>query len=764
MPTDSEDTGHALDWNTPVGPECTDVTPEPVPTVPEPDELIDFGPAPTPEPEPVAEPETPPQLHTVMTATTLRTEASPMLEAATLQARDGVCVFPCGPNKNPLTLHGFKDASTDEAEIRDWWIRWPDAGIGIPTGKVNGFIVLDVDMDKLKGVDGEAALQALLTREGAVIPTTRTVRTPRGGRHLYFKHPGRTVKNSTEKIGPGLDIRGDDGYVITPPSRTGNGQDYKFEVEGPIAELPSWLENLIVEPIRNPATTPARRLDDTPDRAKVEDALRRISANCSFNDWLHIGMALHSWNPSEGRGIWDSWSQTAPERYKEPDIDRHWKTFKDKPGGITIASLFDMAIDKGWKPRQDREGFPITEDVKPWRMVTADDVRKAISHTGLEPLVRCLEAVTEPPLPLEITLPQALALAGCALSQPVDSYDPEDQEASERGVNLARLVVNTAGGQVCNIWALIVAESGAGKDIGNADNLAAHFDWHAGTSGSAEGLADGFREHGAGLLSISEFAPFLMPRHWQYTASHFLTAAFNKGHFRVNLSQRRGGPREARYCYPNIIANIQPEALLEYATRLSIDTGFLPRFLISRVVEPPKWRPTTKSADLFPATEALNYYSQLQGKVIAPERYLNDVFDEFFEHNATLGSHWRRLVNEYGPRIAVMLAGNTVIQDRQWEHAGIILRWFYSMAETVLLDVEQDAETRRMNNRLQSITAYIKKESPCKWSDFVRRFSRQIPLAEDRERFVRELVVRKTVKRYREDRVQYLSYDESGEL
>lgn len=274
-----------------------------------------------------------------------------MLEAALAMVRLGLKIFPCGADKQPLTPHGFKDATDDEAAIHALWTRWPDAGIGVPTGKVNDMIVLDVDMDGVKGVDGEAALQALLTSEAAVIPTTRTVRTPRGGRHLYFKHPGWTVKNSTSKIGPGLDIRGDGGYVIAPPSRNGNGQDYEIEVEVPIADLPGWLEKLVVEPVRQPTSKPGQRFDDTPDRAKIEDALRCVSADCSFDDWLRVGMALNSWSPAEGCAIWDAWSRTAPGRYEEAAIDRHWKTFKDKGGGVTIASLFKMAIDAGWKPQ-----------------------------------------------------------------------------------------------------------------------------------------------------------------------------------------------------------------------------------------------------------------------------------------------------------------------------------------------------------------------------------------------------------------------------
>ena len=96
---------------------------------------------------------------------------------------------------------------------------------------------------------------------------------------------------------------------------------------------------------------PTHSLGDHPDREKVLDALRHISADCSFDDWLRIGMALQAWSPDEGRAMWDSWSRTAPDRYQEAAIGQHWKSFK--PGAVTIATLFKQAIDAGWStPRK----------------------------------------------------------------------------------------------------------------------------------------------------------------------------------------------------------------------------------------------------------------------------------------------------------------------------------------------------------------------------------------------------------------------------
>ena len=66
-------------------------------------------------------------------------------QAALMFARNGRKVFPCTPDKKPLTAHGFKDASNDPEQILEWWTRWPEASIGTPTGPASGFFVLDID-------------------------------------------------------------------------------------------------------------------------------------------------------------------------------------------------------------------------------------------------------------------------------------------------------------------------------------------------------------------------------------------------------------------------------------------------------------------------------------------------------------------------------------------------------------------------------------------------------------------------------------------
>ena len=88
-------------------------------------------------------------------------------------------IFPIRVNaKTPLTLHGFKDATTDQAQVKEWWSQWPDANIGLATGKPSGISVVDVD-----GQEGVDSIKML------GLPKTWTVRTPRGtGYHLYFQY------------------------------------------------------------------------------------------------------------------------------------------------------------------------------------------------------------------------------------------------------------------------------------------------------------------------------------------------------------------------------------------------------------------------------------------------------------------------------------------------------------------------------------------------------------------------------------------------
>jgi hypothetical protein len=175
------------------------------------------------------------------------TRSCQTLEAALRYAQHGWAIFPCRPRlKVPATAHGLLDATTDLGLIAAWWEQQPDANVGVVTGRTSGLVVLDVDGDT--GIDSLRNLERL--------PATASVTTPRGGLHLYFQHPGIEVRNSAGQLGAGLDVRGDGGYVLAPPSQIA-GRHYTPSDRAPLASMPEWLLERLSAPRDASHRTPA---------------------------------------------------------------------------------------------------------------------------------------------------------------------------------------------------------------------------------------------------------------------------------------------------------------------------------------------------------------------------------------------------------------------------------------------------------------------------------------------------------------------------
>ena len=177
---------------------------------------------------------------------------------------------------------GLTVASVDPATIDGWWRRWPTANVAIRTGAVSGLIVLDVDPDH----GGDDSLDALLHEHGP-LPPGAIVRTGSGGQHFYFTHPGGMIRNDTgRRLGPGLDIRGDGGYVIAPPSRHTTGVTYRWDPpDRQLPQPPGWLLDRLREPARPPTrSTPPTSEPSSPRRisawagAALERELDKVSA------------------------------------------------------------------------------------------------------------------------------------------------------------------------------------------------------------------------------------------------------------------------------------------------------------------------------------------------------------------------------------------------------------------------------------------------------------------------------------------------------
>ena len=175
-----------------------------------------------------------------------------MLRTALALARHNLRVFPCLPrDKRPACANGVKDATADAQVIQQWWQARPDCNVAVATGTVSGIFAVDID-----GADGELELRRLESEHGA-LPATVEVITG-DGRHLYFKMPAVPVRNSAGKVATGIDVRGDGGYIIAPPSVHPSGRQYHWSVDsaGAFAAAPDWLLARIGKPSDGALPTP----------------------------------------------------------------------------------------------------------------------------------------------------------------------------------------------------------------------------------------------------------------------------------------------------------------------------------------------------------------------------------------------------------------------------------------------------------------------------------------------------------------------------
>lgn len=173
---------------------------------------------------------------------------TPSLNSALRYARRGWSVIPIRPGeKRPLIAwEAYQHRRAEAHEIRGWFRYWRKANIGIVTGAISGLVVLDIDAGH-GGMDSLTALE----RQHGPLPETVAATTGGGGRHLYFRHPGGIVRNKVG-LARGIDLRGDGGLIVAPPSLHPSGRHYVWAAgRDPDsidpAPLPSWLNRSLTE-------------------------------------------------------------------------------------------------------------------------------------------------------------------------------------------------------------------------------------------------------------------------------------------------------------------------------------------------------------------------------------------------------------------------------------------------------------------------------------------------------------------------------------
>lgn len=170
------------------------------------------------------------------------TDSNPLLQAALSYAEHGWPVVPLKPNdKRPLLKCWPDKAMTDPEKIREWWAKIPDANIGLLTGMRSKLLV--IDSDEKNGMSGRMSIRGA----GLPVPETWLVQTPSGGYHYYYQFPTGKSIGSPAGVLDGVDIRGDGGYVVAPPSVI-DGKSYAVASPAGIASLPSQWVGLLTKP------------------------------------------------------------------------------------------------------------------------------------------------------------------------------------------------------------------------------------------------------------------------------------------------------------------------------------------------------------------------------------------------------------------------------------------------------------------------------------------------------------------------------------
>ena len=310
---------------------------------------------------------------------------SPLMEALRYAAK-GWAVFPAiagtkKPYKAAENYGGRQWGYTkDEAEIRTDWERWPDANICFKTGRESNFFVLDIDTGGDR--DGMVSRQKLEAEHGPL--PGPTVKTPSGGLHYYFNFPTNfEIRNSTSHpiLGPGIDVRGEGGMVLGPPSVKGEGQYEWVNNDQPIPDAPQWLLELLLKIEAERAAgrrASARRVGvwRRPEFSKIAAAMKIIpnelnaagvavwpviDAHTGWEGWNKILMALFDATDGsdDGYQIALEFSRKCPEKFNEGDVEDTWynRYRTSPPRNLSVGTLYAIAeaIRPGWQQEWDRE-------------------------------------------------------------------------------------------------------------------------------------------------------------------------------------------------------------------------------------------------------------------------------------------------------------------------------------------------------------------------------------------------------------------------
>jgi Bifunctional DNA primase/polymerase, N-terminal/Protein of unknown function (DUF3987)/Primase C terminal 2 (PriCT-2) len=339
-----------------------------------------------------------------------------MLQAALIYADFGWPVFPCWPiNKRPATFNGFKDATTDPERIRRCWQRYPNLMIGVPMGSWSG--VFAVDLDRKQGhEDGIASWAKLIAEHGTALTLSST--TPSTGQHHLYDHVEGVRSFPLDKLAPGVEVKGEGGYIIVPPSfctdpKFNGGASYKWN-EPLLAPAvpPEWLVRELLATTAAPNFTPQPSDDQIPVAIeRIKAALAVIDPDMERKPWIAIGCALYKELGDTGFAPWNEWSSRG-RKYNAHEMSGQWESIaKEKGYAYTIGTLFWHAnqAQPDWDRTQvieepNRPGTPADGghqetawpemDEAAFHGFAGEVVRTILPHTEADPVALLIQTLT----------------------------------------------------------------------------------------------------------------------------------------------------------------------------------------------------------------------------------------------------------------------------------------------------------------------------------------------------------------------------------
>jgi len=255
-------------------------------------------------------------------------DSNPILQAALEYQRKGFSVIPVHTkSKKPcFTWKGFQKKSATEEQIKKWWGKRPKANIGIVTGEVSGIVVVDIDKEEIPDW----------------LPETLCSKTSKGWHYYYKYDPTRPIHNNVQVLGENIDIRGEGGYVVAPPSTHESGEKYEWRNEFNILELAEFPYEIFSQ------TEEQKKSEKNDDGSKAKKVNREGSRNNATTKF--IGSILKKIDQS----LWDTvgWEEV-----------KRWNNEKNSPplDEDELRTIWNSIKKKEINSQKDRKSGPAEE-------------------------------------------------------------------------------------------------------------------------------------------------------------------------------------------------------------------------------------------------------------------------------------------------------------------------------------------------------------------------------------------------------------------